>query len=352
MSIKVSTIKDKFVSDIYCAEEVTIDAATSTLFNGIDSAVPERFEGSYFLIDMTTFLFFHTMNEGIAQYVMLKKIIPELQIVPIFLSTDNSFRGSEDFYLDILKPFNVQKEDIINLKTTKPTFEKIYYYTTRINCFLEKLDIPQGKELYNVTPHFVDGYNTLRELYYPYLKKDESLPKKIFLSRLDKDDSTRKLYESSFEHDMYDLPEDKDVLQTIQNYGSRGHFDQMLREKYINREEQARLEKYFIQNGYTALDPEGLSFFEQINYYYNATHVVTMRGSALLNTIFSDAGTKIFILDTNAIYTFPYREICELFDHKVYEIPFKLELKKYMTSELFCVNNVLGILKTHYSDVV
>ncbi len=353
MSINFSTIKDKFVADIYCVENVTIDISSPPFSIEHLSPVSREYKGNYFLIDMTTFLFFHTMNEGIAQYTMLKKIVPDLKIVPIFLSLDNSlYRSDTSFYLDIMKPFDVKIEDIIRLDQIKPTFEKLYYYTTRVNCFLEKLDIPQGKELYNRTPHFTGGYETLRELYDPYLVKDESLPKKIFLTRLEKDNFTRKLHDLSFDHDMYDVPEDKDVLQQVNNFGSRGHFDQMLREKHISREDQERLEQYFINNGYTALDPEGLTFFEQLNYYYNATHVVAMRGSALLNTIFCDPGTKIFILDTNYIYSFPYREICEIFDHEVYEIPFELKLKKYMTSELFSVKNILGILKTHYSDRV
>lgn len=353
MTIKVSTIKDKFVTDIYCAEDVTIDVSLSPLFRGGDIPMPIEYKGNYFLMDMNTFLFFHTLNEGIAQYVMLKEIIKDLQLVPMIVeNSDFSYDSTIDFYLEILKPFNITKNDIVKLNDFKPTFEKVYYYVVRVNSFLEQLDIPQGRELYGETPFFLDGYYALRKTYDPYLVKDESLPKKIFFTRLDKDDDTRKLHDLAFAQDIYDAPEHPEVSLSIRNFGSRDYFNQMLRERHIVREEQERLENYFIQNGYTVVDPEKLSFFEQIQYYYNATHVASMRGSALLNTLFCDEGTKIFILDTNVSYTFPYKEICSIYNHEVYEIPFELKLKKYMPSELFCVKNILGILKTHYSDKV
>jgi hypothetical protein len=353
MSIKVSTIKDKFVSDIYCAENITIDISALDSFIGVASLKEEEYKGNYFLMDMDTFIYFHTMVEGIAQYAMLKEIIEDLQIVPIVVSND-SFKINKinKFYLDALKPFNITEKDIIDLCKIKPTFERVYYYTTRANSFLEKLDIPQGKELYGEVPFFVDGYYALRKIYAPYLEKDMQLPKKIFLSRLKKNEEIREAAKLYLEHGLYGKPLHKLVEQLIENYGSERYFIQMLAERHIEREEEELLEDYFRKNTYAIIDPEELTFFEQINLYYNATHVAAMRGAGLLNTLFCDPDAHIFILDTNQDYIFPYREICSIFDHNVYEIPFRLELKKYMQRELFCTRNILGILKTHYADKI
>jgi hypothetical protein len=353
MTIKVSTIKDKFVSDVYCAENITIDISSMRGFTGVDSSKEKEYKGNYFIMDMNTFLFFHTMHEGVAQYLLLKEIIKDLQIVPILVKREYfDVNKSMDFYLDILKPFGITKEDIIVINETKPTFEKVYYYVTKVNSFLEKLDIPQGKELYNENPFFVEGYKSLRKLYSPYIEKDKQLPKKIFFTRLQKNDGIRNSYKLYLEYNLHGGKLHDQVRQGMSDYGSIQHFEQMLRERYISREEELLLEDYFIKKGYTIINPENLTFFEQINYYYNATHIVSQRGAALLNTLFCDPGTNIFILDLNVDYNFPYREICDIFDHNAYEIPFKSELKKYMATELFSVKNILGIINSHYSDKI
>jgi capsular polysaccharide biosynthesis protein len=117
-------------------------------------------------------------------------------------------------------------------------------------------------------------------------------------------------------------------------------------------EEEVRLEKYFTSKGYEIIDPEDLSFYEQINYYYNATHIASIRGSGLFNTIFCQEDANIFILDTAQPYEFAYYDICKLSTQNVYEIPFTLRFKKFMQDSLFSVNNITGILDSHYADMI
>jgi len=273
--------------------------------------------------------------------------------------------------LDMLKPYGITDKDIVFLSREKATFEKIFYYTTRINPLLIQAkipqdsqaiinnhslqDVPQGEEIYQPDKFYMDGFILIKELYKKYLVKNNNLPKKIYFSRMKQDNRIRKIYEL-MSNDGCDGKLNQDDLfylkQEESNMGGGRYLLQLIKERYMLLEEETRLEKYFRSRGYEIIDPEDLSFYEQINYYYNATHVAAIRGSGLFNTIFCQPNANIFILDTAQSYEFAYLEICKLGTNNVYEIPFTLRFKKFMQDSLFSVNNIIGILDSHYSEMV
>jgi capsular polysaccharide biosynthesis protein len=69
----------------------------------------------------------------------------------------------------------------------------------------------------------------------------------------------------------------------------------------------AEIEKTLVENGYVVIDPEHLSFMEQVSLFHNAEDVVSPTGAALANSIFSRPGSKCCVLmakHENMIYRY------------------------------------------------
>lgn len=338
--------------DYFCVEDLDLDAAKSYTFTGR----PEKYYyGNFFLFQIDYFQYFHVVHEGIGQYELLKGVIPDLKIVVI--SSRSKDEVSIDDHkvtvsLDMLKPYNITYDDIIFLDKEKPIFEKIFYYTTRAGHLLNKINIPQGDETYQMKfdQLYNGGYKALRILYQPYLTKNETLPKKIFFSRMKLNNEVRNTYRLLRDEDSIDGEDSLFLQRHRENYGGYRYLWQLVHERYMPIQEEEKLENFFIKQGYTIIDPSACSFYAQMNYCYNATHIAAIRGSSLLNTIFCDEDTNIFILDPSQAYDFPYEFICNTYAKNVFEIPFTSKIKRLYSQSLFTIDNIIGILETHYSD--
>lgn len=353
MNLEVEIIKDKFISDIFCVKNIKFDISDSPNFKGLDLPAEINYPGNYFIFSLDSFLYFHTLHEGIGQYEILKNIIEDLKIVAICADINLiNQKNVLSVYLDLLKPYNIDYDDIIFLEKENPIFENIFYYTTRINPLLEKLKIPQGKEIYQPTDFYMEGFKALRGLYDSSLVGDSHHPKKIFITRMNQNNRVRKIYKMIYDFDITGSQLPPELEQERQNMGGQRYLLQLLNERYITKEEEEKLEQFFIDKGYTVIDPETMSFYDQINYYYNATHIATIRGSGLLNTLFCQPETNVFILDTCQPYEFEYKKICQLYTDNVYEVPFNMKFKKFMPQSLFSIDNIIGIIESHYSEII
>ena len=367
MNIETYKPSESFPFEHYSIENICFD--TFGLYDFGDDRTQIFYGGKYFIFSLDSFLYFHTMHEGIGQYELLKRIVPDLKIVPVaWMENFDSRKKDLAVMLDMLKPYGITDKDIVFLSREKATFEKIFYYTTRVNPLLIQAKVPQdgqamlnnhslqyvpqGKEIYQPDKFYMDGFNLIKELYKKYLVKNNDLPKKIYFSRMKQDNRIRKIYELMVNDGNLNNEDLIYLKQEESNMGGQRYLLQLIKERYMLLEEEIRLEKYFKSKGYEIIDPENLSFYEQINYYYNATHIAAIRGSGLFNTIFCQPNANIFILDTAQSYEFAYLEICKLGTNNVYEIPFTLRFKKFMQDNLFSVDNILGILNSHYSEVV
>ena len=63
--------------------------------------------------------------------------------------------------------------------------------------------------------------------------------------------------------------------------------------KVVNADE---VEKLFLSQGYVVIEPEKLTFLQQVELFNNAKSIVSSSGAALANMIFSPPGTKVSIL--------------------------------------------------------
>lgn len=114
----------------------------------------------------------------------------------------------------------------------------------------------------------------------PMLVKDNASPKKIYISR--------KLANKRY------LEEKKRM--------DSGYVDLNIESRVFNEEDT--IESFFIKNGYTPVILEGMSFLDQMNLFYNATHVAGLSGSGFINMIACQTSAKI--LEIRALKSFHY----------------------------------------------
>jgi hypothetical protein len=337
-------------TDVYCVEDLTF---SSLGLNKNTDKEDRIYSENVYLFNLDFFQYFHSLHEGIGQYELLKEKIDNLKIVPIANSANFSGREkSMHTLLELIKPYGLKYEDIVFLSSESPLFKKVFFYSTIGNPLLSQLDIPQGKFIYGTDTYITDGFKKVRRLYDKYLTKDELLPKKIFFSRMKQDDRVRDIYNLMRNRDNLSMAQRARLKQEELNMGGERYLLQLINERYISLEQEKELEDFFKNNGYVIIDPEDFSFYDQIQYYYNATHIAAIRGSGLVNTIFSQDEVSIFIIDTTQAYEYDYKTICSLNSTNVYEIPFDMKLKKFMDDSLFNIKNITSIIDSHYKEKI
>ncbi len=347
----VSKISAGLPIPYYHVAEIKIDGNVDNL---------TKLYGNYFIIDIPTFQYFHIINEKIGQYELLKDIIPGLKLVCISDSQKDlsnlGNKGVHNNMLQMLEVYGIDYQDIVFLESTSLWIENIFYFNTRINKYLLALNLPKGLELFyddrNHNKIHVDGFRKVQFLYQEKLYENNNYPKKIFITRRDLNNEIRYIHYLLTNQNTLSEDESKSLALWCNNYGGEKYLWQLVRERFMLKEDEDRLEQYFISKGYYIVDPADMKFFEQINHYYNATHIASVRGSGLVNTIFCKNDAKVFILDVTNEYDFEYKEIVKVATEYVYEIPVKRkDIKKY-SKEVFSVENIIAIIDNHYLDKI
>lgn len=332
---------------VYNAKGVVIGKKSNNLIN---------LKGNYFIFEIPSFQYFHIINEKIGQFELLKDIVPNLELVCISdsrLDLQPSRKDLHNTILDMLKVYDINEDNIYFLDETSLCIENIFFYNTRINKYLINLEFPKGVELFfdkDPDKIHVDAFRKVKRLYRSELVKNKNLPQKIFITRKNLNNTVRMIHYYLNNKNNLTTEEIKDFNQWVENYGGEKYLWQFVHERYMTLEEEDRLEQFFVDKGYVIIDPAELTFFQQINYYYNAKHVASVRGSGLVNTIFCEPETNIFILDVSNQYDFEYASICRISTNNVYEIPVKCKSIRKHSDFIFSVENVLAVLENHYGD--
>jgi hypothetical protein len=119
-----------------------------------------------------------------------------------------------------------------------------------------------------------------------YAVKDESLPKKIFL--------TRKIVSQ-------ELPDHPGNTE-----GQYSWKRDQLRLRYNPPWLEDAIEQFFIDEGYELVQLSGMTIPEQVNFFYNASHVACMLGTAFYNGIFSRQWTKFTAVRVTPSYWYDF----------------------------------------------
>ena len=128
------------------------------------------------------------------------------------------------------------------------------------------------------------------------------LPKKnkIFISKRKADKWYEKFMEKKAQLRI-DFPDDEDFLVQLKKMQGHNDFGAMEKNYEIRRYNgQKEIEDFFEDHGYEIVFAEDLGLFEQINKYYNASHVASINGTGCYNAIFSDRNTKVFMINTHS----------------------------------------------------
>ena len=123
-------------------------------------------------------------------------------------------------------------------------------------------------------------------------KQDNTLPKKIYISRSDSNERKRKQYVST---------------------STEEKIKQDIAIRVFNNEQE--IESYFISLGYHSVSFEKISYIKQLQYMRNATHIAALSGTAIINSFACNKDATIIELRVKSGYNHTYKDY-----HKFYGI--------------------------------
>jgi len=316
--------------------------------------------GNSFIIDIDGYQYFHLFQDKIGQYEFLKRYVKDLRLILVG-AWDHQYPPSSAIIgsmvvTDALSIYNIKEEDKIFLNRESAWFEKTFYANKVFNRFLPG-ESP-GNNLFGISEEEKENYynynieiaKIIRELYLNRTKQEEL---KIFVSRKIMSNMIRKMKslidkkesiglnleeEDSLNRQMRVFgPEDKDAIKII-------------KQRFITEEDEDKLESFFFNKGYRVVEPLNMTFSQQVDLFTRVTHVASVRGSGLYNTIFCNTDVKVFVIDISNEYDFEYRSIINVATENVYEVPVRSPIVHRTPQELFSVENIIRVLENHYID--
>jgi hypothetical protein len=292
-----------------------------------EDSTPLKIGGNSFIIDIGSFVYFHFFQDMIGQFLFLRDKVPNLKIV-VMASTKEKYidqsQNSKKLIEECLSSFDIYEKDFLYISEQNVLLENTFWVNSIYNSFITKdktNKILESKD----SDYFEYNIEILKKIkqHYSFLLSDSSSTGKIFISRRRQNSEIRNAKELL---DSYKAGLSYEELKNIYTqYGNTAREIELLLgriiEKFIEKEEEELLESFFVSKGYTIVIPEDLSFSEQINLCSNATHIASIIGSGLLNSIFAKDSSKIFIININNIDRFDYDNICGISTKNIYHIP-------------------------------
>jgi len=277
--------------------------------------------GKTFILPIN-FHYFHFLSDGLAQYLLLKSMYPDIKLVVMISHYNlkgryiqNIHEKEEDMPENKIQPFislpSFEKELLREFTNDKYLdIRKNNYYFEETIFYLQRINFPLNifEKLGHKFAPWIDGealeleaQKLLIKKIKPLLSKNKNYPKKIY-SRREKGLSTRGIRVA--------YPDEEKII------------------------------KYFESKGYFCIDNSGMGFIEQVNYFYNATHIAGLSGTNLFNSIFSEPNTKVFEIHVDPKYVY----LWDSYFKNVNLIVKKIDLRKRDNLKLVDVNKILNFL--------
>lgn len=285
--------------------------------SGTSDAPTKRISGKRFIASYNIH-YWHFLHDDLAQFEAVKKHVPDVSIV--FVDAWNIFSTDKDpeagftdrvdgqfVYMKDLCPIYRVEDDYFNWNTQNLIFDEVYLILN-VNqhvpseFFISNGIVPpwhgdEGGEVwhaYNINwevrdIYMFEGLRILREKFLPRLTKNESLPKKLFISRKDVNrrlNEYKELDPIGYETRISERLFDDDVIENI-----------------------------FKELGYEPIQLENYGFFEQMQMFYNCTHVAGTVGSGFAGMLVTDPGATLYEIHVKPAYWFTYEYICVTFGH-------------------------------------
>jgi len=147
----------------------------------------------------------------------------------------------------------------------------------------------------------------VREFFKDFMIKDETYPKKVYISR-------------------------RDVSYYLKEQDKKDHIS-----RYNEEHVENALEDFFTTRGYHVISFSGMHLEKQIMYMYNATHVAGLMGAGTWNGIFCDNGVRYYCLQTHMWFNHEYDKDME----RVINLNYSL-IKVHNTESYESVSNELN----------
>jgi hypothetical protein len=272
--------------------------------------------GKCFLVTIDNWQYAHLIQECIGQYEFIKQYIPDLKIYFLFpadYSQSEEIKSNNVTSLvikDLMEKYGIKDFDVLNY-STGITFEKTYYI---FNFFIKYVKdyVPSGLPIHN---HANEDFSLQLEISRLISKlfnkeKIKNVNKnKIFISKT-KSDFAYKGFMKKKEELMNTYSGDEFLLKLKELQGDNKYNSMEFNNKIRVYDNQDKIENFFKSLGYDVVYNEDIGLFDQINMYHNATHIASINGTGCYNSIFSEKGTKVFMINThNKFYWF--------FDHLI-----------------------------------
>jgi hypothetical protein len=352
MSLKIEV--EEYLLDGTDLKYYSISNLKLKLNSGLETT---KVYGNSYILEVVEHSHFHHFQDKIGQYEMLKEIVPDLKLVVVGNNYNNypptDVTAGSLVLEQSLSIYGINKKDLLFLDQTDIWFEKTFYFVKVFNSFIndtfpgnELLSPFIGKDYYSYN---IETAKKIRELYLNGLGLKES---KIFITRKRVSNIVRTmndLFEKTYANTATE-EEKEELSKKIRIFGNEEYAKKVIKERLITEEDEDRLEDFFVSLGYLVIDPYDMTFFNQVQLFNRATHVVSVRGSGLYNTIFCNENANVFIIDLSNEYDFEYKSFAEVATANVYEIPVSRYMIRNTPQNLFMVNNIIKILKSHYLD--
>jgi hypothetical protein len=292
-------------------------------------------------IGETQLYLWHFLYDDIAQYVYLKKHIPDLNLFlfapkELRCSTKSEFledikhmnfhqrheekseNGPHKYFEDIL-PLFLTQEHLPNLFKGNYSFEEIYFVYDSRYYFSKLADLVKaGLHWFNVPYAFWLPFGTWEEradihraVFNEFWWRDIGMleMKKIFLEQI-KDyptDTPKKIFVSR-----------RDAHKRHKATSDPGPISQRVVDERLNN----RIEEAFEANGYEMVHLEGMGYFDQLNLFRNATHVAGLSGTGLCQTLVCGPNTFLTQIFATKLYGFSYKFIPKSIGFKIQSLTF------------------------------
>lgn len=247
--------------------------------------------GKSFIIDIIGYSHFHFIYDKLAQYEFIKQYIPDLE--PYIIS-NKKFIGEKDGLVDTIKSiYEIPETNVFDIDSG----EKLFFESA---CFIWATH----NDIFTGTFHreYFDPWKDTKD-YDFYVKTIHPLLQKRF---------------SPFIY-PYTIPDNKLYISQFQRHEKFGRDQSATR--YISKDDELMIEQFFKDKGYTIYTAENFDLAHQIRAYSSASHIASIKSSALVNTIFCKPETKIISISLDDEYQVWYDHICNSIGLDYTEVP-------------------------------
>jgi hypothetical protein len=326
--IKYSTIEEVPVTG-YTRK---IQHVKDVTFHTSATGTPESelvLSGNYFIYDCDSWQYFHIINDVIGQYEFLKDYIPDLKILFVTgLKVGIGDINAQKIIPDILSLYGYSENDIVRSVDSVIKIENLFFFHSEFNCYLK--EIKKVKNIGSITDddfhyQFI-ATRKIINIVLPFLKN--STNKKIYINRRTSAKNLQEVY-------TYNHINGLDLLEV----------NEKLKRSFSSSDE-LQLEKFFIENGYTSCDLDGLGFFDQVNIFFNASHIAVPHGTASYNAVFAKETAKILLINNWSDYDWFYTNMLSEFNKNYAEFP-----KRMFNNEKIPVDQIIDAIIESGADI-